>query len=108
MVGSIRHGATLFVAMLVIFGSFLAITSYAEHQGNPAVAAAGIVSQPTGNMEGKEERFGDTATALYGVTSTNPSTGSIDAAYDSLNPMGGFSMLGGMMLGEVSHGGTGS
>jgi K+-transporting ATPase ATPase A chain len=108
MVGSIRHGATLLVAMLVIFGSFLAITSYAEHQGNPAVAAAGIVSQPTGNMEGKEVRFGDTASALYGVTSTNTSTGSIDTAYDSLNPMGGFSMLGGMMLGEVSPGGTGS
>ena len=108
MVGSIRHGATLLVAMLVIFGSFLAITSYAEHQGNPAVAAAGIVSQPTGNMEGKEVRFGDTATALYGVTSTNTSTGSVDSAEDSYNPMGGFAMLGGMMLGEVSPGGTGT
>jgi K+-transporting ATPase ATPase A chain len=108
MVGSIRHGATLLVAMLVIFGSFLFITSYAEHQGNPAVAAAGIVSQPTGNMEGKEVRFGDTATALYGVTSTNTSTGSVDSSEDSYNPMGGFAMLGGMMLGEVSPGGTGT
>jgi K+-transporting ATPase ATPase A chain len=108
MVGSIRHGATLLAAMVFIFGSFLAITSYAEHQGNPAVAAAGIVSQPTGNMEGKEVRFGDTATALYGVTSTNTSTGSVDSAEDSYNPMGGFAMLGGMMLGEVSPGGTGT
>src|ERR1039458_5250348 len=108
MVGSIRHGATLFVAMLVIFGSFLAITSYAEHQGNPAVAAAGIVSQPTGNMEGKEVRFGDTTTALYGVASTQTSTGSADAAYDSFTPMGGFGLLTGMMLGEVSPGGTGT
>ena len=108
MVGSIRHGATLLVAMLVIFGSFLAFTSYAEHQGNPAVAAAGIVSQPTGNMEGKEVRFGDTATALYGVTSTQTSTGSADASYDSFNPMGGFGLIGGMMLGEVSPGGTGT
>jgi K+-transporting ATPase ATPase A chain len=107
MVGSIRHGATLLVAMLVIFGSFLFITSYAEHQGNPAVAAAGIVSQPTGNMEGKEVRFGDTATALYGVTSTNTSTGSVDSSEDSYNPMGGFAMLGGMMLGEVSPRGHG-
>ena len=108
MVGSIRHGATLLVAMLVIFGSFLAITSYAEHQGNPAVAAAGIVSQPTGNMEGKEVRFGDTATALYGVTSTQTSTGSADASYDSFNPIGGFGLIGGMMMGEVSPGGTGT
>ena len=108
MVGSIRHGATLLVAMLVIFGSFLAFTSYAEHQGNPAVAAAGIVSQPTGNMEGKEVRFGDTATALYGVTSTQTSTGSADASYDSFNPIGGFGLIGGMMMGEVSPGGTGT
>ena len=108
MVGSIRHGATLLVAMLVIFGSFLAFTSYAEHQGNPAVAAAGIVSQPTGNMEGKEVRFGDTATALYGVTSTQTSTGSADASYDSFTPMGGFGLIGGMMMGEVSPGGTGT
>jgi K+-transporting ATPase ATPase A chain len=108
MVGSIRHGATLLVAMLVIFGSFLTITSYAEHQGNPAVAAAGIVSQPRGNMEGKEVRFGDTATALYGVASTQTSTGSADASYDSLTPMGGFGLIGGMMMGEVSPGGTGT
>jgi K+-transporting ATPase ATPase A chain len=94
--------------MLVIFGSFLAFTSYAEHQGNPAVAAAGIVSQPTGNMEGKEVRFGDTATALYGVTSTQTSTGSADASYDSFNPIGGFGLIGGMMMGEVSPGGTGT
>ena len=108
MVGSIRHGAALLAAMVLIFGSFLAFTSYAEHQGNPAVAAAGIVSQPTGNMEGKEVRFGDTTTALYGVASTQTSTGSADAAYDSFNPMGGFGLIGGMMLGEVSPGGTGT
>ncbi|MDA8075788.1 MAG: potassium-transporting ATPase subunit KdpA [Actinomycetota bacterium] len=108
MVGSIRHGATLLVAMLVIFGSFLTIGTYAEHQPNPAVAAAGVVHQPTGNMEGKEVRFGDTSTALFGVASTQTSTGSADASYDSFNPMGGFALLGGMMMGEVSPGGTGS
>src|ERR1700722_3630979 len=108
MVHSVRHGATLLVAMLLIFGSWVAFTSYSEHQGNPAVAAAGITSQPTGNMEGKEVRFGDTATALFGVASTNTSTGSADASYDSFNPMGGFGLLTGMMLGEVTPGGTGS
>ena len=108
MVGSIRHGATLLVAMLLIFGTWVGFTSWAEHQGNPAVAAAGITSQPTGNMEGKEVRFGDTSTALFGVASTNTSTGSADASYDSFTPIGGFGLLTGMMLGEVTPGGAGS
>jgi potassium-transporting ATPase potassium-binding subunit len=108
MVGSIRHGVALLAAMLVIFGSWVAFTSYAEHQGNPAIAAAGIKSQPTGNMEGKEVRFGDTTSALFGVSSTSTSTGSADASYDQFNPIGGFGLLTGMMLGEVTPGGTGS
>src|SRR5271170_2368424 len=53
-------------------------------------------------------RFGDTSTALFGVASTSTSTGSANAAYDSFTPMGGFFLLTGMMLGEVTPGGTGS
>ncbi|HEY5025032.1 MAG TPA: potassium-transporting ATPase subunit KdpA [Acidimicrobiales bacterium] len=107
MVGSVRHGATLLAAMVIIFGSWVTFTSYAEHQNNPAVVAAGVHST-TGNTEGKEVRFGDTTTALFGVASTNTSTGSADASYDSFTPMGGFGLLTGMMLGEVTPGGTGS
>jgi K+-transporting ATPase ATPase A chain len=71
------------------------------------VAAAGV-HQSTGNTEGKETRFGDTSSALFGVASTNTSTGSADSAYDSFTPIGGFGLLTGMMLGEVTPGGTGS
>ena len=53
-------------------------------------------------------RFGDTSTALFGVASTQTSTGSADASYDSFTPIGGFGLLTGMMLGEVTPGGTGS
>src|SRR5271163_4070039 len=108
MVGSIRQGRALLAAMVIIFGVWVGFTSYAEHQGNPAVAAAGITHQPTGNTEGKEVRFGDTTTALFGVASTNTSTGSADASYDSFTPIGGLGLLTGMMLGEVTPGGTGS
>src|SRR5487761_1166534 len=108
MVGSVRHGVALLATMLVIFGSWVAFTSYAEHQANPAIVAAGVVRQPTGNMEGKEVRFGATTSALFGVASTQTSTGSADASYDSFTPMGGFGLLTGMMLGEVTPGGTGS
>jgi potassium-transporting ATPase potassium-binding subunit len=107
MVGSVRHGRALLAAMVIIFGAWVAFTSYAEHQTNPAVAAAGVHST-VGNTEGKEVRFGDTSTALFGVASTSTSTGSADASYDSFTPIGGLGLLSGMMLGEVTPGGAGS
>jgi K+-transporting ATPase ATPase A chain len=107
MVGSVKHGAALLAAMVIIFASLAAITIGAEHSNNPAVQAAGIHST-VGNTEGKEARFGDTSTALFATASTQTSTGSADASYDSFTPMGGFGLLAGMMLGEVTPGGTGS
>ena len=108
MVGSVRHGAALLGAMVLIFGVWVGFTAYAEHQGNPAVVAAGVHQTSVGNTVGKEARFGDTSSAVFGVSSTSTSTGSADSAYDSFNPMGGFGLMTGMMLGEVTPGGTGS
>jgi K+-transporting ATPase ATPase A chain len=107
MVGSVRHGAALLGAMVIIVGSWAAFTTYSEHTNNPAVVTAGVPST-VGNTEGKEVRFGDTTSALFGVASTSTSTGSANSSYDSFNPMGGFGLLSGMMLGEVTPGGTGS
>jgi len=107
MVGSIRHGAALLAAMVIIFGVWVGGATYYEHQNNPAVAAAGVTST-VGNTEGHEVRFGDTSTAVFGVSSTSTSTGSADASYDSFTPMGGFFLMSGMMLGEVTPGGSGS
>jgi potassium-transporting ATPase potassium-binding subunit len=113
MVGSIRQGVAIIGVMAVIFGGWLAIASVSEHQMAPAVAT-GVSQQATaltgniGNMEGKEVRFGDTSSALYAVSSTQTSTGSVDSAEDSYTPMGGFAVLTGMMLGEVSPGGVGT
>jgi K+-transporting ATPase ATPase A chain len=108
MVGSVRQGAVILGVMALIFGTWLAMGSIAEHQPNPAVAAAGVSAQPAGNMEGKEVRFGDTSSALYDITSTQTSTGSVDSAIDSYNPVGGFAAMTGMMLGEITPGGVGS
>ena len=107
MVGSIKHGAALLAVMVIIFGVWVGFTSYSEHQNNPAVAAAGIYSK-VGNTEGKEVRFGDTSSALFNVSMTQTSDGAVDSATDSYNPMGGFGPMTGMMLGEVTPGGTGS
>src|SRR3984957_13262283 len=108
MVGSVRHGAALLGAMVIIFGVWVGFTSYAETQPNPAVAHAGVAYEAQGNTEGKEVRFGVATTGLFGVASTNTSTGSADASYDSFTPIGGMGLLTGMMLGEVTPGGTGS
>jgi K+-transporting ATPase ATPase A chain len=107
MVKSVRHGAALLAVMVLLFGVWVGFTSFGEHQNNPAVAAAGIHST-VGNTEGKETRFGDTSTALFGVASTQTSTGSADASYDSFTPVGGLGLLTGMMMGEVTPGGVGS
>ena len=107
MVGGLRHGVALLSVMVLLFSVWVGFTSYAEHQNNPAVQAAGITST-VGNTEGKEVRFGDTTSALFGVASTSTSTGSADAAYDSFTPVGGLGLLTGMMIGEVTPGGTGS
>ena len=108
MVGHRRQGAALLAVMVILFASWVGIAAAAEHQTNPAVARGGVVSQPLGNMEGKEVRFGATSSALFGVASTMTSTGSADSSYDSFTPMGGFALVTGMMLGEVSPGGVGS
>jgi len=107
MVGSIKHGVALLAAMVLIFGVWVGFTSYAEHQNNPAVVVAGVHSK-VGNTEGKETRFGDTTSALFNISMTQTSDGAVDSATDSYTPMGGFGALTGMMLGEVTPGGTGS
>jgi K+-transporting ATPase ATPase A chain len=108
MVGSFRQGVAVVAAMIILFGAWVAMGEIAEHGTNPAIAQAGLTYQPGGNVEGKEVRFGVSDSIFYNVASTQTSTGSVDAANDSLTPMGGFTVLTGMMLGEISPGGTGS
>jgi K+-transporting ATPase ATPase A chain len=107
MVGSVKHGFALLAVVIILFGVWVGYTANAEHGQNPAVAAAGIHST-VGNTEGKEVRFGDTSTALFAIASTQTSTGSADASYDSFTPIGGLGLLTGMMMGEVTPGGTGT
>jgi potassium-transporting ATPase potassium-binding subunit len=108
MVGALRQGLAVLAAMTIIFGCWVGFAVAAEHQPNPAVQAAGLIHQPTGNTTGKEVRFGVPSSALFGVASTQTSTGSANSAYDSFTPIGGGALLTGMMIGEVTPGGVGS
>jgi K+-transporting ATPase ATPase A chain len=59
-------------------------------------------------MEGKEVRFGLPNSALWMVTTTAASNGSVNSMHDSFTPMGGLVALVMMHLGEVVFGGVGS
>jgi K+-transporting ATPase ATPase A chain len=103
MIGNRRQGLTLLGAMGFLWAFSLAVTTWAEVSGQgQAAQAAGAA------MEGKETRFGEWASALFAVSTTGTSTGAVNAAHDSLSPLGGGTVLANMMLGEVSPGGVGA
>ena len=62
------------------------------------------VDQSTGSMEGKEVRFGAGLSALWAVTTTATSNGSVNAMHDSLTPLGGLMPLVGMWLNNIFGG----
>jgi K+-transporting ATPase ATPase A chain len=59
-------------------------------------------------MEGKEARFGIGLSALWAVTTTAASNGSVNSMHDSFTPLGGLVPMWLMQLGEVVYGGVGS
>lgn len=113
MVGDRRQGWAILTAMLVIFVPLLAITTISEQAGNPILANLGVNqsasdSQPGGNMEGKESRFGISNSSLWAVATTAASNGSVNSMHDSYTPLGGLAPIWLMQLGEVIFGGVGS
>ncbi len=91
------------LALLLIGG---AVSLYAEYQPNPTLHNP-LVEQAA-PLEGKEVRFGTTASTLWAVTTTAASNGSVNAMHDSLNPLSGMVALVNMMVGEVIFGGVGA
>lgn len=79
----------------VIYGVMLSayllgvvVNTYTEMNGNPRIDAMGI-AQTGGAMEGKEVRIGSGATALWSVTTTVTSNGSVNGMHDSTMPLSG-------------------
>jgi K+-transporting ATPase ATPase A chain len=84
-----------------------------EARGNPKFVTAGVTeqttsTQPGGNMEGTESRFGPVSCGIFAAATTSTSDGAINCQHDSLVPLGGGVALVNMMFGEISPGGTGS
>ena len=113
MVGDTRQGWAVLAAMTLIFVVVAIMAMANEQQGNPLIAKLGVdqtmsVTQPGGNMEGKEARFGIADSGLFATITTLASCGAVNGMHDSFTPMGGFIPLLNMMLGEVVFGGVGS
>ncbi len=105
-VKDLRQSRALLASMLVLFVLSLGATTYAELQPNPALSAASI--EQVGSLEGKESRFGTIGSALYAVTTTAASNGSVNSMHDSYSALGGMVPMFNMMLGEVIFGGVGA
>jgi len=111
MTGSQRHGWAVWAAMSILFLSGVLIAYWAEARGNPLLAGTNqnaSITQPGGNMEGKEVRFGIVNSALWATVTTDTSCGAINSWHDSFTPLGGLVPLSNIMLSEVVFGGVGS
>ncbi len=111
MTGSQRHGWAVWSAMAILFLAGVAVAYTAEARGNPLLHGlryAPSATQPGGNMEGKEVRFGIADSALYAVVTTDASCGAVNSMHDSFTPLGGMIPLINIMLGEVVFGGVGA
>ncbi|MFB1486824.1 MULTISPECIES: potassium-transporting ATPase subunit KdpA [unclassified Thiocapsa] len=103
LTGQRRLTLSILAVMLVLSASLSGLAIWSENQ--PNAAFAGIAADGP-NLEGKEVRFGATATALWGSFTTQTSNGSVNGMHDSFNPSGGLATLMGMLI-NATFGGVG-
>ncbi|MFN8058510.1 MAG: potassium-transporting ATPase subunit KdpA [Vicinamibacterales bacterium] len=103
MVNRRRFAVTIFAVLLALFLPLVVVAVQQESAGNPAIARLGV-DQATGSMEGKEVRFGAALSALWAVSTTATSNGSVNAMHDSLTPLGGLMPFAAMWLNTIFGG----
>ncbi|MGA7121992.1 MAG: potassium-transporting ATPase subunit KdpA, partial [Polyangiaceae bacterium] len=113
MVKDTRQGWTILAAMFLVFLPLLALCVAQEQAGSPALSSLHVdqtasLLQAGGNMEGKEVRFGISATGLFATATTGASCGAVNGMHDSFTPLGGLVPLWLMQLGEIIFGGVGA
>ena len=105
IVGRMRHAGVIFAVMATLI--LVKIGGAVAFESAPTRAFAGLpVAEITGNLEGKELRFGATEGPLWAVLTTSTSNGSVGAMHDSLNPLTGLMPMAGMWL-NATFGGVG-
>ena len=103
-----RQGWALWAAMAVLSIAGVGALYWAEAHDNPALRGFAQMQQGSGNLEGKETRFGIANSALFATITTDASCGAVNAMHDSLTPLGGLVPLVNIKLGEVIFGGVGA
>ncbi len=125
MLGQIRHSIVIYLVMLLLMSSTLIWTIYYDTlQPNPGLSQqlerqfllvspslpngkttlslpalpALPLDQHLGNLEGKELRFGTSASATYAALTTDVTCGAVNAESDSLNPLAALAPMVGMWL----------
>jgi K+-transporting ATPase ATPase A chain len=93
--------------MGVFFLVGLAVLYHVEAVGNPILATLGV-DPSSGNMEGKDLRFGQAQSALFAAATTGTGTGAANATYDSMTPAGGAAPLFFLLIGCITPGGVGT
>jgi K+-transporting ATPase ATPase A chain len=112
-VGDTRQGWAIFAVMLILFLAGVAVVLPVEQNGNPLLSGIGVDQtlsnlQSGGNFEGKEVRFGQAASALFVVVTTDASCGAVNTMHDSLMAISGMIPMLNIQLGEVIFGGVGA
>jgi potassium-transporting ATPase potassium-binding subunit len=102
--GRMRHATIVFAVMSVLLVTTVGLAVHFEDA--PTAAFAGLPVQASGNLEGKELRFGFAAGPLWETLTTATSNGSVDSMHDSFNPLTGLIALAGMWM-NVTFGGVG-
>ena len=103
MTGRRRLARVIFATMLAVYLPLVVFGVAQEAGGNPALARLGV-DQSTGSMEGKEVRFGTGLSALWGVSTTVTSNGSVNSMHDSWTALGGLMPFAGMWLNNIFGG----
>ncbi|MEE4210222.1 MAG: potassium-transporting ATPase subunit KdpA [Parvularcula sp.] len=105
ILGRTKHAVVIFAVMSAFI--LIKITGSVSFESAPTPAFAGLpVAEDTGNLEGKELRFGATGGPLWAVLTSSTSNGSVGAMHDSLNPLTGLMPMAGMWL-NATFGGVG-
>lgn len=78
----------IFGVMLFAYTLSLIVSVWQETGGSKQITEMGI-SQDLGAMEGKEIRIGSAASAMWGMTTTVTSNGSVNSMHDSQTPLSG-------------------
>jgi potassium-transporting ATPase potassium-binding subunit len=111
IIGNRRQAWVLYGVLGTLLVLFLLLCVVPEQHGTPMLANAGVdmhasADQPGGNMEGKEVRFGISASGLFAAITTAFTTGAVNSAHDSYTPLPGITFFGQMML-QCVFGGKG-